>query len=120
MIAILQIIRHRINDSYYPITFLLINSRNPVSDLEVKQLLISQFGDSRNLSSLIQILQRFKQVFNESPLTFYNHLQVLTAKVHCHIQELSLPNADLKLAQTSSFDAMVLNILLTDPDRRLG
>lgn len=48
----------------------LINSRNPSTYEEIKHLLNLHFGDSRDLSSLIQDLQRLRQLSNESPLTF--------------------------------------------------
>ncbi|KAJ8948606.1 hypothetical protein NQ318_007610 [Aromia moschata] len=38
----------------------LISSRNPHSYFEIKQLLNLHFGDSRDLSSLIQDLQRLR------------------------------------------------------------
>ncbi|XP_050308276.1 uncharacterized protein LOC126744767 [Anthonomus grandis grandis] len=65
----------------------LISSRNPMSYIEIKQLLNLHFGDSRDLSSLIQDLQRLKQLLGESPLTFFNRLQVLNAKMHSCIQK---------------------------------
>lgn len=98
----------------------LINSRNPASYLEIKQLLSLHFGDSRDLSSLIQDLQRLKQLPNESPLTFYNRLQVLTAKMHASIQKTPLLNQDQKQAQTTLIDTMSLNTLLTGLEPRLG
>lgn len=59
----------------------LISSRNPLSYLEVKQLLNAHFGDTRDVTSLIQDLQRLKQSPSESPLAFFNRVQVLNAKM---------------------------------------
>lgn len=68
----------------------LISSRNPTSYPEIKRLLNLHFGDSRDLSSLIQDLQRTRQLQNESPLTFFNRLQVLHAKMFANIQKTNL------------------------------
>lgn len=97
----------------------LISSRNPNSYLEIKQLLNLHFGDSRDLTSLIQDLQRMKQV-NESPLTFFNRLQVLNAKMQACVNKTTQLNADQKRAQTQLIDTMVLNTLLTGLDPRIG
>lgn len=97
----------------------LINSRNPASYSEIKQLLSLHFGDSRDLSSLIQDLQRLKQLSGESPLTFFNRLQVLNAKMHSYVQKSYLTR-DQKMAQTDLIDTMSLNTLLTGLEPRLG
>lgn len=98
----------------------LINSRNPSTLNEIKQLLNLHFGDSRDLSSLIQDLQRLRQLNGESPLTFFNRLQVLNAKMHASIQKASNLNADQKAAQCTLIDTMALNTLLTGLEPRLG
>lgn len=97
----------------------LINSRNPSSYFEIKQLLNSHFGDTRDLSSLIQDLQRVKQLPNESPLIFLNRVQVLNAKMHANIQKSSLTNNE-KQAQICLIESMALNTLLTGLDPRIG
>lgn len=53
----------------------VVNSRNPTTWGETKALLESHFGDARDLTSLIQDLQRIHQLSNESPLTFISRLQ---------------------------------------------
>lgn len=98
----------------------LVNSRNPSSYAEIKRLLNLHFGDSRDLSSLIQDLQRLKQLQGESPLTFFNRLQVLNAKMHAFIQKTPTLNNDQKIAQCTLIDAMALNTLLTGMEPRLG
>lgn len=98
----------------------LVSSRNPGSYLEIKQLLNLHFGDSRDLSSLIQDLQRLKQLNNESPITFFNRLQVLNAKMHAYIQKLGTLNQDQKGAQSSLIDSMALNTLLVGLEPKLG
>ena len=98
----------------------LVNSRNPSSYNEIKQLLNLHFGDSRDLSSLIQDLQRLKQLNGESPITFFNRLQVLNAKMHASIQKSSNLNPDQKEAQCELIDTMALNTLLTGLEPRLG
>lgn len=98
----------------------LINSRNPLSYNEIKSLLNLHFGDSRDLSSLIQDLQRMKQLPNESPLNFVSRLQTLNAKMIANINKsLELSN-EQKLAQCSLIDTMSLNTLLTGLEPRLG
>lgn len=97
----------------------LISSRNPGTYAELKHLLNLHFGDSRDLSSLIQDLQRLKQLPNESPLTFYNRLQVLNSKLLANIQKSGLSRQQ-KDAQTSLIETMALNALLTGLDFRLG
>lgn len=99
----------------------LISSRNPNSYLEIKQLLNLHFGDSRDLSALIHDLQRLKQLPGESPLTFYNRLQVLNAKMHASIQKSPLlKTTDQKEAQSSLVESMALNTLLTGLEPRMG
>lgn len=98
----------------------LINSRNPSTYQEIKQLLNLHFGDSRDLSSLIQDLQRLRQLSNESPLTFYNRLQVLNAKMHSCVQKTANLTAAQKAAQCTLIDTMSLNTLLTGLEPRLG
>ncbi|KAJ8982457.1 hypothetical protein NQ317_000415 [Molorchus minor] len=98
----------------------LISSRNPLSYVEIKQLLNLHFGDSRDLSSLIQDLQRIRQTPNESPLTFFNRLQVLNAKMHASIQKSLALTAEQKSAQCNLIDTMALNTLLTGLEPRLG
>ena len=98
----------------------LVSSRNPGSYLEIKQLLNLHFGDSRDLSSLIQDLQRLRQLANESPLTFFNRLQVLNAKMHASIQKSTQLTGDQKIAQSSLIDTMALNTLLTGLEPKLG
>ncbi|KAJ8973092.1 hypothetical protein NQ317_006483 [Molorchus minor] len=91
----------------------LISSRNPLSYVEIKQLLNLHFGDSRDLSSPIQDLQRIRQTPNESPLTFFNRLQVLNAKMLASIQKSLALTAEQKSAQCNLIDTMALNTLLT-------
>lgn len=99
----------------------LISSRNPQSYLEIKQLLNLHFGDARDLTSLIQDLQRLKQIPGESALTFFNRIQVLNAKMHSCIQKSpNLKTADQRQAQTTLIETMVLNTLLTSLEPRLG
>lgn len=98
----------------------LINSRNPSSYVEIKRLLNLHFGDSRDLSSLIQDLQRLRQLGGESPITFFNRLQVLNAKMHAFIQKSPDLNNDQKIAQCALIDTMALNTLLTGLEPRLG
>ena len=78
------------------------------------------FGDSRDLTSLIQDLQRLKQLPNESPLTFFNRLEVLNSKMHASIQKSMALNAEAKAAQCRLIDTMALNTLLTGLEPRLG
>ncbi|CAG9766747.1 unnamed protein product [Ceutorhynchus assimilis] len=87
---------------------------------EIKRLLNLHFGDSRDLSSLIQDLQRLKQLQGESPLTFFNRLQVLNTKMHAFIQKSSTLNNDQKIAQCTLIEAMALNNRLTGMEPRLG
>jgi len=97
----------------------LVSSRNLLSYLEIKQLLNLHFGDSRDLSSLIQDLQRLKQLPNESPLVFFGRLQTLNSKMHSAVQKQNLTVLQ-KLAQTQLIDSMALNTLLTGLDPRIG
>ncbi|XP_072380697.1 uncharacterized protein [Diabrotica undecimpunctata] len=97
----------------------LINSRKPTSYTDIKNLLNLNFGDSRDLTSLIHDLQRLRQLSNESPLTFFNRLQVLNANMHASIQKSGLTQ-DQKTAQCTLIDSMALNTLLTGLEPRLG
>lgn len=97
----------------------LINSRNPATWPEIKQLLSVHFGDSRDLTSLIQDLQRIKQLQNESALTFFSRLQTHNAKMHASVQKSNL-TPDQKDAQSQLIETMTLNTLLTGLEPRLG
>ncbi|KAJ8944031.1 hypothetical protein NQ318_021747 [Aromia moschata] len=65
----------------------LVNSRNPNTWDEIKNLLENHFGDRRDLTSLIQDLQRMRQLSGESPLTFIARLQTHEAKMHASIHK---------------------------------
>lgn len=97
----------------------LINSRNPTTWEEIKQLLNLHFGDSRDLTSLIQDLQRIHQLPNESALTFVSRLQTHNAKMHSAIQKQGL-TFDQKQAQSDLIETMTLNTLLAGLEPRLG
>ncbi|KAJ8914817.1 hypothetical protein NQ315_014563 [Exocentrus adspersus] len=96
----------------------LKNSRNPSSWEEIKALLETRFGDSRDLTSLIQDLQRC-QNSGESALNFISRLQTDSAKMHAAIQKQGL-SAEQKNSQTSLIEIMTLNALLTGLDPKLG
>lgn len=97
----------------------LVNSRNPTSWEEIRTLLENHFGDSRDLTSLIQDLQRMRQLPSESPLTFIARLQTHEAKMHAsvHKQRLTVPQ---KQAQIQLTEGMVLNTLLTGLEPKLA
>lgn len=97
----------------------LVNSRNPSSWDEIRNLLESHFGDPRDLSSLIQDLQRMRQLPNESPLTFAARLQTHEAKMHAAVNKQNLTTKE-KSAQISLIDSMALNSLLTGVEPRIG
>lgn len=91
----------------------IINSRNPNSYQEIKSLLNTHFGDTRDMSSLIQDLQRMRQLPNETALIFLNRLETLDAKLHSVIHRS-------KEAQVQLIDSMVLNTLLTGLEPKLA
>ncbi|KAJ8952183.1 hypothetical protein NQ318_022633 [Aromia moschata] len=97
----------------------LINSRNPETWNEIKLLLESHFGDSRDLTALIQDLQRMRQLPNESPLTFISRLQSHEAKMHASIQKQHL-TVEQKDAQVQITESMALNTLLTGLEPKVG
>ncbi|KAJ8967814.1 hypothetical protein NQ317_004049 [Molorchus minor] len=97
----------------------LINSRNPSTWEEIKILLETHFGDSRDLTSLIQDLQRISQQSNESALNFVSRLQTHNAKMHASVQKTQL-TAEQKTAQSNLIETMTLNTLLTGLDPKLG
>lgn len=97
----------------------LINSRNPSTWPEIKILLENHFGDSRDLSSLIQDLQRIRQMPNESPLTFITRLQTHEAKMYASVNKQAFTQAE-KDAQTKIIETMTLNTLLTGLEPKIG
>lgn len=97
----------------------LVNSRNPSSWDEIRDLLENHFGDSRDLSSLIQDLQRMRQMPNESPLTFAARLQTHEAKMHSAVNKQNLTTKE-KSAQITLIESMALNSLLTGVEPRIG
>ncbi|KAJ8959788.1 hypothetical protein NQ317_001015 [Molorchus minor] len=70
----------------------LITTINRTTWDEIKNLLESHFGDTRDLTALIQDLQRMRQIPGESPLTFVSRLQTHEAKLHAsvHKQHMTL------------------------------
>lgn len=97
----------------------LVNSRNPNNWDEIKSLLENHFGDSRDLMSLIQDLQRMRQLPNESPLTFIARLQTHEAKMHASVHKQPLTGAQ-RQAQIQLTEGMVLNTLLTGLEPRIA
>lgn len=97
----------------------LVNSRNPNTWDAIKNLLDTHFGDARDLTSLIQDLQRIKQLNGESALTFVNRLQSHESKMFAAINK-QLMTAEQKQAQTQLVETMVLNTLLTGLEPKLG
>ncbi|KAJ8914643.1 hypothetical protein NQ315_015382 [Exocentrus adspersus] len=79
----------------------------------------THFGDSRDLTSLIQDLQRMRQIPSESPLTFIARLQTHEAKMLASVnkQPLSEPQ---KQAQMQLTESMVLNTLLTGLEPKIA
>lgn len=97
----------------------LINSRDVQTWVEIRHLLTVHFGDSRDLTSLIQDLQRIHQLPNESPLTFVSRLQTHNAKMYACIQQQNL-SEEQKTAQEQLIESMSLNTLLTGLEPKLG
>lgn len=97
----------------------LVNSRNPTTWDDIKDLLENHFGDSRDLSALIQDLQRMRQMPNESPLTFAARLQTHEAKMHSAVNKQNLTPKE-KQAQITLIDSMALNTLLTGLEPKVG
>lgn len=97
----------------------LVNSRNPNSWDSIRNLLEIHFGDSRDLTSLLQDVQRLKQLNGESPLTFVSRLQTHEAKLHAAINKQNL-TPDQKIAQTALADSLCLNTLLTGLEPKLA
>lgn len=97
----------------------LINSRNITKWQEIKTLLTSHFGDSRDLNSLLYDLNRIKQNVNENPLSFVHRINSHNAKLHANINASNL-NADQKTSQCSLVDNMCLDTLLTGLGSGIG
>ena len=97
----------------------LVNSRNPATWPEIKNLLEAHFGDSRDLTALIQDLQRIYQLQNENALTFVSRLQTHNAKMHSAVQKQSL-TLEEKSAQSNLIETMTLNTLLTGLEPKIG
>lgn len=96
-----------------------VNCRSPNTWEEIKTLLESHFGDKRDLISLIQDLQRIRQLPNESPLTFIARLQTHEAKMHASVHKQPL-TAQQKQAQIQITEDMVLNTLLTGLEPKIA
>lgn len=97
----------------------LVNSRNPTTWADIKLLLENHFGDPRDLSSLINDLQRMRQLGNESPLTFGARLQTHLAKLIASINKQTLTQKE-KQAQIDLIESMALNSLLTGLEPKIG
>lgn len=97
----------------------LVNSRNPTEWIGIRTLLESHFGDPRNLSALIQDLQRMRQIATESPLTFCARLETHHSKMLAAINKQNL-TAKEKQAQIDLVDSMALNSLLTGLEHKIA
>lgn len=97
----------------------LINSRDINTWNDISQLLTVHFGDPRDLTSLIQDLQRMSQLSNENPLTFAARLQTHNSKMYSAVAKQILTQ-EQKNAQLILIDNMCLNTLLTGLEPKLG
>lgn len=97
----------------------LINSRNLKTWEEIKLLLNTHFGDSRDLNSLIHDLNRLKQGNNENPLSFIHRINSHNAKLHSCISSQNL-TPEQKQSQCVMIDNMCLDTLLTGLDNKIG
>lgn len=97
----------------------LINSRNINNWREIKILLNTHFGDSRDLNSLIHDLNRIRQGPNENPLGFIHRINAHNAKLHSCINTQNL-SREQKESQCTMIDNMCLDTLLTGLDSKLG
>lgn len=82
-------------------------------------MLITHFGDTRDLTSLIHDLNRLKQLPHESPLIFINKINAHNAKLHSCINSQQLTNLQ-KLSQCDMVDRMCLDTLLTGLDSQIA
>ncbi|KAJ8946019.1 hypothetical protein NQ318_023266 [Aromia moschata] len=94
----------------------LVNSRNPNTWDEIKKSSRKSF---RDLTSLIQDLQRMRQLSGESPLTFIARLQTHEAKMHASIHKQQLSTGQ-KQAQIQLTEGMILNTLLTGLEPKIA
>lgn len=97
----------------------LVNSKFTNDWPEIKNLLISNFGETRNLSSLIHDLQYMKQG-KDSAFTFVHKIQSHNAKLHSAINRQSELSENEKKSQAALIDNMCLDTLLTGLESKLG
>lgn len=97
----------------------LVNSKFTNEWAEIKNLLISNFGETRSLPSLIHDLQYMKQG-KDSALMFVHKIQTHNAKLHSAINRQLDLNVNQKLSQASLIDNMCLDTLLTGLEPKLG
>jgi len=98
----------------------LINSRNVREWNDIRNLLVSHFGDPRDLSSLIHDLHHLKQNTNESALSFIHRLQAHNAKLLSSIAQQPNLTPLQRIAQINLIETMCLDTLLTGLDPKLG
>lgn len=98
----------------------LINSRELRSWIEIRELLRTHFGDSRDLTSLIYALQQIKQGDNENPQNFVHRINAHNSKLHASINQQNNLSPQEKNSQQSLIDKMSLNTLLTGLEPKLG
>lgn len=97
----------------------LVNSRNPETWEDIRELLETYFTDTRDLNCLMADLQRMRQLSNESPLTFIARVQTHESKMISVINKSYL-SAGQKCAQSMLIQSMCLNTLLTGLEPKLG
>lgn len=97
----------------------LINSRDVKTWADISALLSVHFGDPRDLNSLIQDLQRLRQMPNENALTFVSRIQTHNSKMLSAISKQNLTQSQ-KNSQIILVDNMCLNTLLTGLEPKLG
>lgn len=96
----------------------LFISKNPTLWEDIIDLLNSHFGDSRNLSSLIQVLQRMRQLRNELCFTFCARLQTHHAKILFATNKQNITVKETQ-AQSGLIESIAFNSLLTSLDRKI-
>lgn len=97
----------------------VVNSKFLDHWVAVRNVLLENFGDKRNLSSLIHDLQLLKQG-KDNPKNYVLKIQSMNSKIHAAINiQPNLSNAQ-RQSQRELIDNMCLDQLLTGLEPRLG
>lgn len=97
----------------------LISSRNLDSWVEIRNILQGNFGDPRDINSLIRSLTNMTQSKTESPRTFISRIQNILPKIRAAVHQSNEPKQQ-QIVSIKIYETMALNTILSGLNEPLG